>query len=193
MRFSIVRVLLICTTVLLGGKHNHISAENPVCNICGDGGTVGNPDAIVTIPTQADQPCSFYVERGSSEALLIDVSQCSLLQGFTKDPCECTTSNTTTTPTVACPICGEGKVVTNPDGVISVAENVPSTTCQALDDAAQAGAGLVLTELLCTAFQVTAKEPCGCVAADSDSDGAFSKSSFIISMLAGVGVAVAAL
>lgn len=148
---------------------------------------MGNPDAIVTIPTQPDLACSFYVERGEV-ALTIGVSQCSLLQGFTKDPCECTLSNTTTTPTVACPICGEGKVVTIPDGVISVTENLSDTTCQALDEAAQAGAGVLLTELLCTALQVSAEEPCGC---STENDGAFSKSSFIIAMLAGVAVSVA--
>jgi hypothetical protein len=65
-----------------------------VCYICLEGYVVSTPDAIVNVPTQPPQPCSFYDTAGLGGLLKAD--QCPLLQTFTTAACGCVLEGTPT-------------------------------------------------------------------------------------------------
>lgn len=57
-----------------------------------------------------------------------------------------------------CNICGDGKEITNPDGIIQIS-NQPDQTCMALDIAGQAG---LISDPQCLAYSLITQDTCGC-------------------------------
>ena len=73
---------------------------NPVCSICGDGSTVGNPDAVFEFQGISN-PCGGVQDAGNAGLITSDV--CSLLPGITRVGCECSSRapSTSTGPSLA--------------------------------------------------------------------------------------------
>jgi hypothetical protein len=75
------------------------------------------------------------------------------------------TPEPTETPPFICPICGEDKEVTLPDGVVSIS-TLPSFNCTELEGAAAAGN---ISLVLCAALIPFVATPCGCMDVDTPS------------------------
>ena len=73
---------------------------NPVCSICGDGSTVGNPDAVFEFQGISNS-CGGVQDAGNAGLITSDV--CSLLPGITRVGCECSSRapSTSTGPSLA--------------------------------------------------------------------------------------------
>jgi hypothetical protein len=99
---------------------------------------------------------------------LINVLVCDNFQLFAYDTC-CNSSMPTTTPDTispaptldpfVCELCGPGRDITIPDGVV-VTSTQPDRTCAELEGAAATGA---ITKLQCPLLQLFSTSPCGCM------------------------------
>jgi hypothetical protein len=75
------------------------------------------------------------------------------------------TPEPTETPPFICPVCGEDKEVTLPDGVVSI-PTFPSFNCTDLEGLAAAGN---ISLVLCAALTPLVATPCGCMDVDTPS------------------------
>jgi hypothetical protein len=91
-------------------------------------------------------------------------SQCDMMQPIAQASCECLPGSTgvseTTPPLEAyeCNICGEGRAVTSPDGIVEIPTQ-PDRTCSELMQAAAIGN---INEAQCSLLHPFVLGPCGC-------------------------------
>jgi len=105
------------------------------CSVCGDGKAVTNPESIFSFPGQPATSCGDLQADGEKGDLSAD--QCAFLPDLITPLCGCQliapTSPSPTTaiqPTVeaGCSVCGDGKVVTNPESIFSF-PGQPAISC----------------------------------------------------------------
>jgi len=138
-----------------------VQEETADCNLCGVGGTITIPDAILEIPgAEAPLTCA---EAQAQAATLVPANLCPVAATLASDLCGCEGGEIPELGT--CNVCGEGNTLTNPDGEIVVALLDPPTPLSCSELELVAG---TLDEQLCSFLPGVTGEPCGCV----DSDGA---------------------
>jgi hypothetical protein len=123
-----------------------------ICEICGPDNTVTSPDGVVSIPGQPDQTCTELLVAAQFDN--IPPISCAFLPPFTFQPCGCMPA----TP-FECPICGEGKVVGDPNGIVSIPTQ-PDRTCSDLLAAADMEN---ITRVQCALLQPFVAAPCECM------------------------------
>ena len=123
------------------------------CSICPDGGTVGNPNVIVSLPDSSDGDnltCAQYeLALQFTPALGEDdeLDACASIQQLLSEPCGCAN------PIVPnCTLCEDGSPSPNQDVVFDV-----NTTCATLEQGARA-----FPNAVCPSLQGTAGTYCGC-------------------------------
>ena len=120
------------------------------CSICGTDMMIGNVEGIIEIPGRENKTCAEIQELGDEG--LINDAQCDELQAYVQEPCEC--------QEFKCEICGEGRVSTDPGGIVDIpGDGKGSTTCAAVYTAAQNG---MFNVSFCTTVQDVVEQPCGC-------------------------------
>jgi hypothetical protein len=143
---------LLLIFILASSCPHAVAAQNSTlfeCNVCGDdGSTVTNLDGIVVVPPLIELTCAELLER----AELGDISeeQCLEISLVAQEACDCL---------YTCPLCGDGRYATNPEGIVFVPSEA-STTCEELGEKAFSG-NISIAE--CEALQPFVTEPCGCV------------------------------
>jgi hypothetical protein len=144
------------------------------CSVCGEGKEMTLPDGVVSIfPTFPSSICTEL--EGAAAAGNISLVECAVLTPSAQTPCGCMDVDTPSpvdsveTPApvevFVCLVCGEGKEVTLPDGVVSI-PTFPSFNCTELEGLAAAG-NISLVE--CAVLTPLAQMPCGCMDVDTPS------------------------
>jgi hypothetical protein len=142
-----------------GGTRN---SDSFVCSICGDG-WIGNPRGLVTNDRGQQRTCAEL--EASRES--IPVNTCSTLQASALEPCACDFNQISANPfeeeyingvPFACPICGDGRVITNLEGVVRIRKDQPEVLCGTLEVNAHK-----FSQDTCPDIQSIASETCGCV------------------------------
>lgn len=134
-----------------------------VCPICGEGMAIGFPGGEVILPNMQRLSCGGLQMR--AELNIIQPTECTQIQPFVREVCECVTEESiqvdpTSAPTAyECNICGDGRRVTKPDGVV-VIPTQPDRTCTDLIAAAAIGN---INPNQCTLLHPFTQSPCGCM------------------------------
>jgi hypothetical protein len=114
-----------------------------------------NPDGVVLIPTQPGRTCAELLaaaQLGNNSPVA-----CAVLPPFAFQPCGC--MSPATNVDFECPICGEVKVVGNPDGIVTIFTQ-PDRTCSDLVAAAEMDN---ITPGRCALLQPFVTAPCECL------------------------------
>ena len=112
---NIKHLLAFLTTVATaGGAGTQAQAlQNPPCNICGDGGEITNPDAVLHIPDIAqDKTCAEFAIDGQNG--LISETACDLLPSVTMYVCDCQVTSPSPLPST-CQFCSNGITIKDDD------------------------------------------------------------------------------
>ncbi|KAL3924716.1 MAG: hypothetical protein SGILL_000874 [Bacillariaceae sp.] len=137
------------------------------CPICGEGRTIGFPNAEVVLPNTQRMTCAGLLTR--SETGIIQETQCLQIQPFVEEACGCVDVAVlapTEAPTAfECNVCGDGLKVTHPEGVV-VIPTQPDRTCAQLEEAASIGN---INPNQCRLLHPFVLTPCGCTDQLTDS------------------------
>lgn len=134
-----------------------------VCPVCGVGMTSSTPNATVVIPGQSTVRTCAQFERAAASGKISE-QQCSMVSLFVEKACNCQTGAPVTPPPTRspsaydCQICGDGNIVTNSEGIVTIPTQ-PNRTCEALMRANEAGN---INANQCLLLQPFVKSPCGC-------------------------------
>jgi hypothetical protein len=156
-----------CDCIANGATDETPSEEPYVCPVCSDDKIVTVPDGVVSIISQPNRTCAEYMQASVDGA--IQEAQCGLLQQFTTEACGCEDEDTSPSPPVedpptaapqiyVCPVCGAGLMVTDPDAIVSIA-NQPDRTCADMETAATDGE---ITHQQCALLQPFVQQSCRC-------------------------------
>eukprot|EP00984_Skeletonema_dohrnii_P036532 scaffold37590_cov155-Skeletonema_dohrnii-CCMP3373.AAC.3 len=130
---NIKHLLAFLTTVATaGGAGTQAQAlQNPPCNICGDGGEITNPDAVLHIPeiVQGDKTCAEFAIDGQNG--LISETACDLLPSVTMYVCDCQVTSPSPLPST-CQFCTDGITIKDEDDDAGVDNGFEYTMCQRL-------------------------------------------------------------
>ena len=155
---------------------NDINGPTDGCSICGNGQIVINLDGIFAFPGQPAVTCRTLELAG--EQGLIPIDQCLYLPSVIRSICNCqpiidnnapTTPPTTDAPTAitrmlnSCSVCGDGKKVGNPEGIISF-PGQPKTTCGNLENDGEQG---IIPIDQCAFFPELIGNLCNCISSVS--------------------------
>jgi hypothetical protein len=136
-----------------------------VCPICGEGMVVGYPDGEVILPNTQRMSCGGLQMR--AEMNIIQPTQCAQIQPFVRESCKCVVESfpdPTYAPTqYECNICGEGRAVTDSNGIV-VIPTQPDRTCGELMAAAEFG---YITPNQCSLLNPFTQSPCKCITVDT--------------------------
>jgi hypothetical protein len=145
----------------------NITAASFVCRICGEGKTVGRSAQLLQTP-MGTSTCAVLAASGNVGK--IAESDCSEIQEIAAASCQCIEGNVPTLPPFQsrapaapssqrfrCPICGQGMMVTDPRGIVTVPSQT-QRTCMQLVDLAMAGK---IPVAQCVQLQQFTA-PCGC-------------------------------
>ena len=109
---NIKHLLAFLTTVATAGGVAQ-ALQNPPCNICGDGGEITNPDAVLHIPDIAqDKTCAEFAIDGQNG--LISETACDLLPSVTMYVCDCQVTSPSPLPST-CQFCSNGITIKDDD------------------------------------------------------------------------------
>lgn len=136
-------------------EFNNTNVQAFVCSVCGEGGRMRNPDGVVVNSRGQERSCSAL--EASAES--IPQNACASMQEMAREPCGCTYPDIDTTIDeipFLCSVCGDGSVMTNPQGIVSPKPD-QTVRCGALEANAQ-----FIPQDTCSTLQVLAKEACGC-------------------------------
>jgi len=127
------------------------------CTLCAEG-EVTIPDGVVTTPQGQSARCDALEANAKS----IPQEICPVIQQLSNSPCGCTKVESAPVeevvpPSFQCPVCGDGKFVTRPDGIISTAES--EKTCAQYQEEAMRGE---IDEDQCPFLQQLSGDACGC-------------------------------
>ena len=142
---------------------NSDSNSTFVCPVCGEGMVSSTPDAIVRLPSRTARSCREFEEAASLGR--ISSQQCGLLKSYVEASCRCVVGSPIAAPTPApvtffdCPICGEGMVVTRPNGIVMIPTQ-PNRTCSQLLRANTLGK---IKRQQCGLLQPFVQQRCGCI------------------------------
>ncbi|KAG7362876.1 hypothetical protein IV203_026236 [Nitzschia inconspicua] len=128
-----------------------------VCSICGEGGQMTNPDGVVVNNRGQERSCSAL----EASVEMIPQSTCASVQEMARVPCGCTNPGFTTTVEqdeipFRCNVCGDGSVMTNPQGTVSPTPD-QTLRCGALEANAES-----IPQNACSTIQGLARDACGC-------------------------------
>ena len=136
-----------------------LEPATPGCELCGEGGELGSPDAMVEVPNpEGEGTLQVTCQVVTDDLFAADTlePECSAAQEAYRTACSCLTTG--------CQLCGESGRMDNPDAMIEVpnpaGEGTVPVTCQV------AAAGLLATKTTqeeCSATKDTYKTDCGCV------------------------------
>ena len=131
--------------------------ESLVCHVCGGAAqAIGIPGNMVTTPAGMFT-CYSILSAGVLGA--IPMEDCESVQTAVAQECGCYLDEPTAAPTEApfiCSVCDSGRVVTLPEGIIDVTNNV---TCAQYEEVAAKGE---VSEEQCSVLQQVSGEACGC-------------------------------
>ena len=111
---NIKHLLAFLTTVATAGGAGAQALQNPPCNICGDGGEITNPDAVLHIPdiVLQDKTCAEFAIDGQNG--LISEMACDLLPSVTMYVCDCQVTSPSPLPST-CQFCTNGITIKDDD------------------------------------------------------------------------------
>ena len=131
--------------------------ESLICHVCGGPAQeIGFPGKMV-ITSAGMFTCHSVYSAGLVGAIAID--QCSNVQTAVQKECGCFVDVPTASPSDSpfiCSVCGNGKVITRPDGIIDGTNN---TTCFQYEAVAAKGE---ISEDQCSVLQQVSDVACGC-------------------------------
>jgi len=105
-------------------------ATTAACSICGERKEVTNPNGIFYFPGQPSTTCRQLEENGKSGA----IDDCQFLPTLVNSLCDCQPI----VPQEQCSVCGDGKRVTNPEGIFAFPAQ-PTISCRDLEIAGEEG------------------------------------------------------
>jgi len=145
-----IQFIAVVGCILLSWSSVQSQSTSFLCNICGSGLELGNPDGIVALDGREDRTCAELQEFGKNG--FITEEQCMELIPLVEIPCDC--------QPFVCPICGIDGYMTEPGGIIDIPQDEEGlTTCAAVEAAANMGQ---FDEVSCITIQSLTLDPCGC-------------------------------
>lgn len=136
---------------------------NTICHVCGEEErTIGIPGKMITTSLGVFT-CSGVYTAGLNGAIPTD--HCNSVQISVEEQCGCFAEGPTAAPTEApylCSICSDGRVVTQPSGIINIPSSILDTksmTCSQIEGSAARGE---IDEGKCSILQQFSDSACGC-------------------------------
>ena len=146
------------------------------CNICGEDGTLTNPDTAISAGGTDLGTCQAFSDMAMSGS----IPECASISAIVSVDC---CSAPTGGPFPTCEICPDGADVTNPDALLdSPDEDGVAATCEDLQLSGRAG---FIPADLCTEAQSATPAACGC-GDDSSGNVASSLTAFVSLAMVGL-------
>jgi len=151
---------------VIGGEGSR-NSDSVLCSICGDG-FITNPKGIVTNDRGQQKTCAELEANRNN----IPANTCSSLQTSALEPCACDFDQLSVNSneeynggSFICPICGDGRDMTNLSAVVLIREGQPEVLCGALKANAHK-----FSPDTCLNIQSVASETCGCIISEINSE-----------------------
>ena len=131
------------------------SSNYPACNICGEGSRIVDPEATIGISGQQTPSCGELEVDGIEGLISPDV--CQAIGSSVETACGCEPDECQ--PFAPCEVCGEDKVIIDPDATLVFPSGQQVLSCAQF---AELGSGCGLDPAICRNAVETVDTICGC-------------------------------